>query len=77
MSVLSTKMDILSQTTQLNAQSFAQQLADVRVDHNDHEARLRVLESRQVVTPKSMWTAISIIVAVAGVIVAIISIALG
>lgn len=71
---LSAKIDtaLISQT--MAQQSTAQQLADMRHDLTDHEGRIRVLEQRIYVTPRSMWTAIGVIIAGLGVIVGIITI---
>ncbi len=61
-----------TQQQTLNAASVAQQLADVRHDHNDHETRIRLLESKQVVSPKSMWTALGVLVPIVALIVTIV-----
>jgi hypothetical protein len=43
------------------------------IAHSDYEKRLRALETRAVVTPKMMWTAVGSLTAMSGVAVAIIS----
>jgi hypothetical protein len=60
---LAAKIDsaLISQT--MAQQSFAQQVADLRHDMTDHEARLRAQEARIYVTPRGMWTGIGVIIA--------------
>lgn len=58
---LSAEVKMASQQQILSAASFAQQLATVREDLNDHELRIRTQEARQYVSPKNMWTALGII----------------
>jgi len=55
---LSAKLDTALITHTLAMQSIAQQLADFRADVNDHEMRLRVVESRPYISPKAMWAAL-------------------
>lgn len=71
---LSAKIDtaLISQT--MSQQSIAQTLADMRHDLNDHEARLRVQEGRAFITPKSMWTAIAVLIAALSAIIGIIAV---
>lgn len=69
---LSAQIQMATQQQTLNAASVAQQLADIRHDQNDHETRIRLLESKQVVSPKSMWTALGVLVPIVGLIVTII-----
>lgn len=63
---LSAKLDTALIAQTMNQQSFAQQLADIRHDQTDHEARIRAQESRVYITPKAMWTAIGVITGVMG-----------
>lgn len=67
-----------TQVTRMDAKLDSALLTDrLRIDHLggevlDHETRLRSLEARPVVTPRSVWVAVSAISAVVGVIIAII-----
>ena len=69
---LGAKVDTSMQLAQLSSQSTAQQLADIRHDLNDHEARLRTRESQNFVTPRSMWMAIGVITSIVGVVTTVI-----
>lgn len=42
-------------------------------DHMDHERRLRILELRPTISPKAVWSAITVGITLTGVVVAIIS----
>lgn len=64
---LSTKLDTALIAQTMAQQATAQQLTNLRHELNDHESRLREQERRQVVTPKSMWTAIGVLTSVSGV----------
>ena len=55
---LSAKVDTALITHTLAQQSIATQLSDFRADVNDHEMRIRVVESRPYISPKSMWLAL-------------------
>lgn len=75
---LSAEVRMAAQQAQMQQTSVAQQLADIRRDQGDHETRLRQVESKQVVTPRSMWTAIATIVPIISLIVTIVlAVALG
>lgn len=76
-SQLGAKVDTSMQLASVSAQSIAQQLADIRHDINDHEARLRAKELERTISPRAVWTAIGIITGIAGIIVTIIIAALG
>jgi hypothetical protein len=69
---LSAQVQMATQQQNQNAASVAQQLADIRHDQNDHEARLRFIESKPVVTPKAMWAAIGILAPIVSAIITII-----
>lgn len=64
---LSAKIDtaLISQT--MAQQSIAQQLADLRHDLTDHEARIRAQEAKVYITPRAMWGGIGVIATVLGV----------
>lgn len=60
---------LISQT--LSAQSVAQQIADLRHDLTDHEARLRIREAKVFITPRAMWSGIAVITGVLGTLFAV------
>jgi hypothetical protein len=74
---LNASIQMSAQQATMNAASFAQQLADLRHDMNDHETRIRLQEAQQVVSPKSMWTAIGVLIPIIGLIITIILASLG
>lgn len=69
---MSAKVDMAIQQQNLTQQSFAQQLADIRHDLNDHETRLRIRESQNFVSARSMWTALGVIIPIVGIVITII-----
>jgi ElaB/YqjD/DUF883 family membrane-anchored ribosome-binding protein len=73
---LASKIDtgIVSQT--LAVQSIAQQIADLRHDFTDHEARLRVQEAKVYITPRAMWTGIGVITGVMGTLLVVLQVIL-
>lgn len=71
-SELSAEMRMATQQAAQHQQSVAQQLADIRVDQGDHETRIRIIESRPVVTPRSVWAAIGVLTPIISLIVTII-----
>lgn len=66
--------DIAGRITQLTMQVMTLQTNQVSstTEVDGIETRVRALEQRSVVTPAAMWTALGVITAVAGVIVAVI-----
>lgn len=75
---LTAEMKMFTQQATMMQQSFATQLSDIRQDHVDHETRIRLIEARPVVTPRSMWTAVGVLMPVVSLIVTIvIAVALG
>lgn len=71
---LSSKLDtaLISQT--LAQQSIAQQLADVRHILGDHETRIRVIETRPYISPRSVWAGVSVVTAVLGLLFTILQV---
>ena len=69
---LTAEMKMFTQQATMTQSSVATQLADIRQDHVDHETRIRLIEGRQVVTPRSMWTAVGVITPIVSLIVTII-----
>lgn len=75
---LTAELKMFTQQAAMMQQSTATQLADIRQDHVDHETRIRLIEGRQVVTPRSMWTAVGVLMPIISLIVTIvIAVALG
>lgn len=77
------KLDLLAATQKLHNEAFlaamnalrelvANRFNDLETRTADHELRLRVQEARRYVEPRTVWTAISVLVAAIGVAVAII-----
>ncbi len=71
---LSAKLDTALIAQTMAQQSFAREMADVRHDINDHEMRMRTVEARPYVSPKSVWSAVGVLIAAMGLVVAIIEI---
>ena len=70
---LSAKLDTALIAQTMSQQSVAQQLADVRHDMADHEARLRVQEAQRFVTPRAMWAGVGVIIGALGTVFTIVT----
>lgn len=74
---LNAKFDTLMQTQQLRDAATNSELRHIREDINknnvDHETRIRNLESRRYVEPKTVWAATATLTALGGLAVAIIN----
>lgn len=67
---LDAKFDTVMRMMTLRDEAVNGQLKNLNVehekDHNDHESRLRTLEARPVLTPKSVYAMLGLIIAVVG-----------
>lgn len=73
---LSSKLDTALLSFTLGQQSVLQQIAQLREDMNDHEGRMRQQEAKPTVSPKSMWSGVSIIVGVLGFLFTVVQVVL-
>lgn len=68
---LAAKLDLALAAQTVTRESIAAQLADIRADVGDHEARLRQQESRIYVTPRSLWAGVGVLTGVFGLMFAL------
>lgn len=68
---LGTKMDVALQTQALQLQMLIKDLSEQTVVQQAQEHRIRALETQHVVTPKSMWTGVGVIVGVAAILASV------
>jgi hypothetical protein len=73
------KVDALIQTSAIRDDAFVIEIKRIREDwvrdRSDHEDRIRKLEERRYVEPKTVWTAFGIMLTFGSLIVAIINLA--
>lgn len=77
---LDSKMDTLIQTQRVRDDALKAELIRTRDDFSresvDHEARLRKLEERKYVEPKTIWSALALFITIGSLVVAIINLAI-
>lgn len=69
---LDAKLDVTIATQAANTEQLRQNYITLRADHEKAAERLRIIEMRPVITPKSMWTALGVIAAFITIILTII-----
>lgn len=76
---IETKLDGFIQVQAIRDEAILREIKYLRDAHTttstDHEARIRALEGKRYVEPKTVWTTFSILTALSSVIVAIVSLA--
>jgi hypothetical protein len=70
---LQAKIDALTQVIALRDAAFNDQLRRIHEEQLDHENRLRQLELRRVVEPRTVWTAFGLTITGGGLLIAIIN----
>lgn len=74
-----TKLDSFMQVQAIRDDAILKEIKYMRDTYvttsTDHEARIRALEGKRYVEPKTVWTAFSLLTALSSVIVAIVSLA--
>jgi hypothetical protein len=74
-----TKLDSFMQIQKMRDDAILQEIKYIRDTHistsSDHEARIRALEGKRYIEPRTLWTAFSLLTALSGVIVAIVNLA--
>lgn len=73
-----TKLDGFMQVQAIRDEAIMREIKYLRETHTttstDHEARIRALEGKRYVEPKTVWTAFSLLTGLSSVIVAIVSV---
>lgn len=76
---LEAKFDGFIQAQQIRDATITRDLTYIRETHvatsTDHEARIRLLEQKRYVEPKTVWTAFTILTAIGTLVVAIVNLA--
>lgn len=70
---LEAKLDTLIETQKIRDQGIVNEFKDHREKQNDHEHRLRALEARKYVEPRTVWVAVGFAVTVAGLVLSLIN----
>lgn len=70
--VVSTNQTALGAKIDTVVASHGQQLLSIQEDVKDHEHRLRLIEARPVVAPRTVWTAAALVLSALGLILVLV-----
>lgn len=68
------KVEAAFSSQQTRIEGLGRDISENRAVLDDHEKRLRAMETRPVVTPKAVWVAVGVIITMLGVFVSIIAV---
>ena len=71
---LDAKLDATLGQHGVRIEAISRDLTILRTELDEHEHRIRQVEQRPVVTPRAVWTAIGVIVAIVGVEISIVTV---